>query len=199
LIPEILTGDFDSVRLDAIRSNYPELQVISTPDQDQSDLEKAVAVACDLGAEAITVIGAAGGRMDHTLANTALLMSATIPISLADDFGTVRAICCDRREGSVDAGALLETSEGDTVSLITFDMGTSVTVTGVHWPLNRFHLQPGTRGVSNVALASSVAVTVHCGSVFVCHLYEAAMKVHSEITVDLTPGPFPAREGENGI
>jgi thiamine pyrophosphokinase len=178
LTPNILTGDFDSLQLDAVRAEYPNLQVIPTPDQDQSDLEKAIEVASKLGATAITVIGAAGGRMDHTLANMAVLLRTRFPICLADDFGTVRAL---RSDGEADADLLVETAPGDTVSLITFERNTLVSIQGVQWPLSSFHLLPGTRGVSNVALDTSVSVTVHCGSAFVCHLYEARIREHSAI------------------
>ena len=178
LTPDILTGDFDSVQLEVIRARYPNLRIIPTPDQDQSDLEKAVGVACDLGATTIMVIGAAGGRMDHTLSNTALLLRSRTPICLADDFGTVQAIVSDGVEESL---LRLETSAGDTVSLITFEPDTGVSIEGVQWPLNCFHLVPGTRGVSNVAVGASVEIRVQRGCVFVCHLYEAPMRRHSQI------------------
>jgi thiamine pyrophosphokinase len=190
LTPHILMGDFDSVRLEAVSAEFPDLRIIPTPDQDQSDLEKAVAVASDLGAASITVIGAAGGRMDHTLANTALLLRPGVPICLADDFGTVQTVASD---GTTDARVLLETSAGDTVSLITFERDTRVSITGVQWPLNDFHLLPGTRGVSNVALGSSAEITVQRGSVFVCHLYEKAVRRHSELR---TPETGRGEDGE---
>ena len=181
LAPDILTGDFDSVRLDGACAKYPELRVIRTPDQDKSDLEKAVDTACDLGATAVTVIGASGGRMDHTLGNSAILLRACTPICLADDFGTVQAVGSDGKE---DCILVLATSAGDTISLITFDLNSKVSIGGVKWPLREFHLLPGTRGVSNVALSTEVEISVHRGCVFVCQLYEEPIRRHSKIRSD---------------
>lgn len=176
LHPDIMTGDFDSVRLESVRAEFPKLRIVPTPDQDQSDLEKAVNIAHELGASSITIIGAAGGRMDHTLANMALLLEVATPICIVDDFGTVQAA---RSDCEADSVVFLETAVGDTVSLITFDPNASVSITGVKWPLSRCHLLPGTRGVSNVALGNAVQTVVHKGAVFVCHLYEASIREHS--------------------
>src|SRR5439155_10990786 len=44
-------------------------------DKDATDLELALDVARDRGAARITVVGGAGGRLDHFLANVALLTS----------------------------------------------------------------------------------------------------------------------------
>ncbi len=134
LTPDILTGDFDSVRLEAVCADYPKLRVIRTPDQDKSDLEKAVDTACDLGATDITVTGThlAGGWTTRWETPPSLL-TACAPICLADDFGTVRAA---RNNGIAETILALQTSAGDTVSLITFDPDTSVSIAGVHWPLS---------------------------------------------------------------
>jgi thiamine pyrophosphokinase len=176
LKPDVLTGDFDSVRLESVCLEHPNMKVIPTPDQDRSDMEKALTVASELGATSITVMGAAGGRMDHTLANTAILLRAGTPMVLADDLGTVRAL---GRNGEADEAISIETSAGDTVSLITFERDTTVSIAGVRWPLDCYHLPPGTLGVSNVSLGSAVNVIVHKGSAFVCHLYQAALREHS--------------------
>ena len=52
---------------------FPNALVVPTPDQDFADLEKAVLLARERGATHIAMLGATGGRMDHTLGNFALL------------------------------------------------------------------------------------------------------------------------------
>lgn len=182
LTPDVLTGDFDSVHIEEVCAIYPKMRVIATPNQEKSDLEKAIAVACDLGAESITVIGASGGRMDHTLANMAVLLTSRIPTCFVDDFGSLRAI----RSGS-DSVAItmdsvaLSTNAGDTVSLVTFAFETYVSISGVAWPLVNSHLIPGTRGVSNVAVGTEVIVRAEAGSVFVAHLRKHSVDAHSAL------------------
>ena len=180
LTPDIICGDFDSVRLDVAQAEFPRARLISTPDQEQADLEKAVSLARDLGATAITIIGATGGRMDHTLGNLALLLRLPVDLSvcLADDLGTVRALHGTQEE----PGAWTFAAEaGDTVSLICFESEVRVSVEGVQWPLERSPLTPGTRGVSNVALEDRVTVRVWGGGVFVCHLAQASLAERSRL------------------
>src|SRR5262245_45458987 len=74
LTPDIICGDFDSVQLEVARQEFPIAEFYPTPDQEQGDLEKAIQLALERGADAITILGAGGGRIDHTLANFALLL-----------------------------------------------------------------------------------------------------------------------------
>src|SRR5438876_7039445 len=71
ITPHIVLGDFDS--LDSkLPDSHPEIQFVSAASQEASDLDKAVAHALELGAVTVTITGAGGGRIDHTLANVSL-------------------------------------------------------------------------------------------------------------------------------
>src|SRR5687767_12152690 len=69
LSPQLICGDFDSVVLSVAQQEFPHAEFLPTPDQDFADLEKAIRIAIERGATAITIIGACGGRIDFTLAN----------------------------------------------------------------------------------------------------------------------------------
>lgn len=177
VIPDLLCGDFDSVNLESIRELLPDVRIVPTPDQEQADLEKAIQIAREIGDE-ITIVGATGGRMDHTLANLALLLRfpPDIPLCFVDDFGTVRALTGTQEQpGEIT----LETEIGDTLSLISFEPQVHVDIEGVQWPLHLSHLLPGTRGVSNVAAETAVTIRVRGGSVFICHLFREQIERHS--------------------
>ena len=58
--PDIVSGDFDSLDLEAARVLLPNAEFIPTPDQYHTDLEKAFGIALSRGADFITVAGAAG-------------------------------------------------------------------------------------------------------------------------------------------
>ena len=188
LQPDYVTGDLDSISINDVLTAYPELRVIPTPDQERADLEKAIYVATEMGATSITVIGALGGRMDHTIANLALLSSihTEVPVGLADSYGITRYISAVGEGGNERPTALdLSTAIGDTVSLVTMHQNTIVTITGVKWPLRDYALRPGTQGVSNVALSDHVLVTVERGALYVSHLAEVNL---ADIpTDDLSP------------
>lgn len=69
LHPEVIIGDFDS-----FTPNGDELsEIVTDPDQDTNDLEKALTYALKKGATAATVFGATGKRLDHTLKNLSVL------------------------------------------------------------------------------------------------------------------------------
>jgi thiamine pyrophosphokinase len=69
---DVLLGDFDSIDLANIR--LPQsVQVIHTPDQNQTDLEKAIDYCDEQQASRIDIVCATSGRMDHTLRNVGLL------------------------------------------------------------------------------------------------------------------------------
>jgi thiamine pyrophosphokinase len=166
--PDIISGDFDSLSLQKAQSEFPLSEIIPTPDQNYGDLEKAIGIARERGATAITMTGATGGRLDHTLGAVALLLSAhpALTLSLVDDISETRAV--SSRDNSLAEWAFPATP-GDIVSIVSFDGRARATLEGVQWPL-RDHLVPiGTLGISNRAIAERVVIQVHGGAVIVCH------------------------------
>ena len=182
ITPDILCGDFDSVDLKAACLAFPMAEVVPTPDQACADLEKAFLLANARGASAIAIIGATGGRMDHTLSSFALVGRYEIymPICIVADRPTASlSVQQEEQTEPKDCAAVtwavtarrrcvFATTLGETVSLVAF-ANAAVSIEGVRWPLSAYDLTPGTRGVSNVATARQVVVEVHSGSVFITH------------------------------
>ncbi len=148
----------------AAKRELPAAEWIATPDQNRADLEKAILLARSRGATEITILGANGGRMDHTLANFALLLRyhREIPLQIVGDGAAARAV-----SGAFTFAA----NTGDTVSLISMDGAALVSVSGVRWPLEDFPLPVGTLGVSNEATGGEIFLNVKNGAILVCHLY----------------------------
>jgi thiamine pyrophosphokinase len=169
LTPDVICGDFDSVILDVARAEFVRAEFVSMPDQEYTDLEKAIHLALERGATAITIIGAAGGRMDHTLSNFALLLRyhAATPIRIVDDISEVWAV-----SGAEEASgeATFAAQPGDLISLLSLDGAAHVSISGVKWPLHDAALPIGTHGISNVALSEQVRLAVRGGAILVCHL-----------------------------
>ena len=164
--PDIVSGDFDSVSVEEAQRLFPLAELIPTPDQNHTDLEKAFQIAQDRGAACVTVAGASGKRIDHTLGNFSLLLRwrldlPDLPVTIVTDGSEVRAVTGEIR---------LETEAGDAVSLLSFDGQARVSMDGVRWPLQNHTLPVGAGGLLNEALGPRVTVRAEGGIVLVCHL-----------------------------
>lgn len=169
LEPEWVIGDMDSLpdeeksRLEALGSRF----MVHPPAKDETDLELSLAFATERGAREIIVLGALGGRLDHTLANLLLM---TLP---ALSSVRVRIVEGDEEAFVVRAGESVSVHGriGDTVSLLPL-VGDAhgVTTTGLAWQLVGEALKFGfTRGVSNVMVAAEASIQVEKGVVLVVH------------------------------
>ena len=88
--PDLLLGDFDSTRLrDPRKLCGPGTEcLVYPPEKDLSDLELALNLAVERKSTHISILGAAGGRMDHFLANLLDLqipLLAGIPAEIEDE------------------------------------------------------------------------------------------------------------------
>lgn len=70
IIPDLILGDMDSVSGD-IPEGIPSEKF--PPEKDYTDLELALQRSVSMGAEEVRIIGAMGGRLDHTVAAIQLL------------------------------------------------------------------------------------------------------------------------------
>ncbi len=69
--PTVLVGDFDSL---GEPEDLPGVEMIRVPaEKDDTDTQLAASVACRRGATSLVIVGGFGGRLDHSLANLALL------------------------------------------------------------------------------------------------------------------------------
>ncbi len=67
---DVLLGDFDrDFDPDSYKDSQFPLEIIHTPDQDKTDLEKAFDFLIEKGHKAVNVIWATGKRADHTITN----------------------------------------------------------------------------------------------------------------------------------
>lgn len=125
--PHIFVGDCDSLPKD-FEIESSEIHRL-TPIKDMTDTQEAMAIAIRRGAEHITVLGALGGRIDHTLANIHLLKYALdkgAKAEFIDDASYVTLI---------DGPAVFTRREGFCLSLIPLTKCEHVCASGVFYPL----------------------------------------------------------------
>lgn len=70
LIPDVIIGDLDSYN----QTGNEQSEIILDRDQNTNDLEKALQFALSKSVNMVTVYGATGKRVDHTLKNLSVLL-----------------------------------------------------------------------------------------------------------------------------
>jgi thiamine pyrophosphokinase len=161
---DIIVGDFDSADpkiVDTAVARGARLER-HPAEKDATDLELALLTAEAQGAREVMVVGGAGGRLDHLLANLALLAAPRfagleITALVGEAFATVIQPNRAPTELHDEPGALL------TLVPLGGD-ACGVTTDGLQYPLHDEDLRAGTtRGVSNVFLGDTATVAVRDG------------------------------------
>lgn len=169
LVPDVVIGDMDSLA-DAHRADLLARGcrfVIHPRAKDETDLELALTYAIQEGAQEIIVLGALGGRLDHTLANILLLAHPGL-------IGATVRILSGRMEARLIRGGEVSTLQGepgDLVSLLPLGgEAHGVTTSGLAWPLSGETLRFGfTRGISNEMLGNTADIRLESGYLMVVH------------------------------
>ena len=165
LRPDLVVGDLDSVDpgvLAAARAAGVEIEQHPV-DKDATDLELALAAAAARGADRVVVVsGGPGERLDHFVAELALLASDGGPAEALVGGSRIQVV---RGPGSAEVCG----EPGGLVSLVTArGDARGVTTDGLRWPLDGETLRFGTtRGVSNELVGERATVMVAAGVLLV--------------------------------
>lgn len=176
IMPDILVGDMDSVDprlLGTLEAAGREVLRYPTR-KDFNDMELALKLAKERGAEEILVIAALGARWDHTLVNLLLPVEAGLSglrISLIDGPQEILTV----RGGH---SLVIRGQPGDTVSLIPLGGDARGTLTqGLEYPLNEETLFFGSsRGVSNVLVEPEARVRLQEGVLLCVIIHQAPLR-----------------------
>jgi thiamine pyrophosphokinase len=167
LPPQLVVGDLDSID----QASVAQLTALGVEldrhprAKDETDLELALLHAAQAGATQIDVLGALGGRWDHTLANVAMLDMPELRgrnVRLLDGQQVLFVV----RDAAEIAGR-----RGDTVSLLPLTgEARGITTKGLLYPLADATLRyERARGVSNVLLEPPGSVSLREGLLLVVH------------------------------
>jgi thiamine pyrophosphokinase len=176
LVPDLLVGDLDSLASEIIaRFEADGVEILQYPARkDHTDLELALLIAQERGAQEVLILAALGKRWDQTLANI-LLPAERIFASLR-----IRLLDGNQEIGLLRAGEqlILSGNPGDTLSLIPLiGDACGITTQGLEYPLFDENLLFGaTRGISNVLLESDASISLRSGLLVVVvihHSWEA--------------------------
>lgn len=169
ILPRIAVGDMDSIPPDllALYQNKGVTLHLHPVKKDATDLELALQLAFEAQATRITLLGATGGRLDHTLANLFLLsrcLERGIPTCVVDAEQSIHL---------TDAALDLRGLVGETISLMPVTPEVhGLTLTGLEYPLHDATLRFGTTwGMSNIFAHEEATVRLREGRVLVFHLH----------------------------
>ncbi|QHV99598.1 thiamine diphosphokinase [Spirosoma endbachense] len=89
---DVLLGDFDhNIDLDLIRAQQYPLDIVHTPDQEKTDLDKGIEYLIERGFPAVNIVWATGRRADHSLTNMTNIVryKDQIRIMMIDDHSKI--------------------------------------------------------------------------------------------------------------
>jgi len=165
IVPELWTGDFDSVD-DGLRQAHGDVPTEIFPsDKDNTDGEIAIEAALARGASEVMLVGAFGGaRADHAF------LHLTVALRLAEA-GTPCLLTSGQQEGIPllpGAARRFDYDDGTLFSVLPFSDLEGLTLSGAKWPLadrsvpfgSSLTLSNEVRGELTVTLRSGRALLV---------------------------------------
>ena len=162
LAPDILLGDFDTVKQEVLGgyTDRKDVEVIRhNPVKDASDLELTADVLYDRGIREVLVLGALGGRADHTLANIRLtywMRRRGAEFILLDPRNRIRCLVTEGGELQENVFTLRRDAQwGRYIGL--FALGGTIrhlTLEGFKYPLKDFTLDE--RGLPSLTISNEI-------------------------------------------
>lgn len=164
IMPNLIVGDFDSLRLEGWQERYKEVPVKGfMPEKDYTDTELALEEAMALMPETITMVNVTGTRLDHGLANMMLLGRAHakgIKARIVDNHNHIEWLS----EGTYQ----IEKEDWHFMSLVPISLEIEVSLTYFKYPLDHRKANRGdTLTISNEWLEEVKAglIELHRGEV----------------------------------
>lgn len=161
LVPDLVIGDLDSIYkeyLDLLMEKNIPIEKFPVK-KDKTDSELCIEYMINKGARYITIVGAIGSRIDHTLANIFLLDKINengISGEIVNRYNTIYLVTEEMK---------LLNKEGYFVSVVPISsQGATVTLRGFEYNLDRVRIDfASTHGVSNKIILKEGYIKVHEG------------------------------------
>jgi thiamine pyrophosphokinase len=147
---DVLFGDFDRMdtNLEELKTSQFPIEIIHAPNQEKTDLEKAIEFLIERDFPAANIVWATGKRADHTMANIAILpkYSTLIKLKILDDHSCIFPIL------PLPSIFTKWYKKGTIISLMPVSEATGIITHNLKYPLNSETLKLGQRnGNSNEA------------------------------------------------
>ncbi|MGX5855439.1 thiamine diphosphokinase [Dyadobacter jiangsuensis] len=161
-------GDFDVAHdFEAVRERQHPLEIVNTPDQEKTDLNKAIEFLIERGFPAANIVWATGRRADHAITNITDLVryKDKIKLVLLDDYSKIFPLT-----GTFEKWY----AAGTPISLIPVGAVDGIETSGLKYNLNNETLTMGHRtGSSNVTEADGmVRVSAQKGDLLIMECWD---------------------------
>jgi thiamine pyrophosphokinase len=174
---DVLLGDFDGPLtpiegisndyFEYIRSQQSDIQIVHTPDQNKTDLEKAIEFLIEKGHKAVNILWATGRRADHSITNMTNLVryKNQIKTVLIDSHSKIFPIVNSFEKWY---------TKGTPISLIPVGNASGIITSGLRYNLDNEELTIGFRsGNSNEAVADGfVKITYERGELLLMECWD---------------------------
>lgn len=168
LEPDMVVGDFDTVKPGILQYYRQKEHIIwdtHQPEKDETDTELALRTAMEAGVSDMVILGATGGRLDHSIGNIHLLYACLqkgVKASIVDE---------KNRLYILDQGKTYRSSEtwGKYISFLPLTEEVhGITLKGFKYPLTNRDIRIGTSlCISNELEAETGTITFRDG-VLIC-------------------------------
>jgi thiamine pyrophosphokinase len=159
--PDLIIGDFDSLKGELPK----DIEIIKLQiEKDDTDMMAAIRVGLERGYREFILLGALGGRFDHSFANLCVLQY----LALQGCKATIVSQGC--RVFLLNFGRLtLSKLKGSTVSVFPFGTEScTVSYEGLKYPLTQARLSADNPlGVSNQIIAEEARIILHQGNALI--------------------------------
>ena len=171
IYPDLLIGDLDSINektLKWVEKNNIKIQRFPVK-KDMTDTELAVESALKQNPNKITIIGAIGSRLDHSLGNIMLLYKI-------HKLGIDAAVVNEINYITIVSDVLkMKCRIGEIISIIPVGGDArGVTLEGLEYPLNDHNIKMGSSlGISNKSVSEEIIISVKNGILLVVKIYSS--------------------------
>lgn len=166
ILPDYIIGDLDSIDKNIIeyyKSNNIKFEKFPTK-KDETDTELCIELSDKLKAKEIHLIGALGGRIDHTIANINLLYYIR-------KRGIIPKIISEKEEIyiAMNEELIIDGEIGDTISILPIkNDAKDVTLKNLEYPLKNYDIKfSRPLGISNVMTNVNCNIKVNEGSLII--------------------------------
>ncbi|MCC6722222.1 MAG: thiamine diphosphokinase [Bacteroidia bacterium] len=153
---DILLGDFDRINTYDIKPKLPEnVKIVSTPNQNKTDLEKAIEYLIDKKYLHIDILWATGKRSDHTFNNIITIGKYYKKINciIHDDYSSIYALPLNFEK---------KYNKGQVISLFPLGKVTGINTTGLVYEMKNQTLSlPAKTGTSNETIKNGIIKIEH--------------------------------------
>ena len=162
LEPQYILGDFDSVNTKILEKYKTQnIKIIKlNPEKDLTDTHSAIDLALEIKSTEITILGAIGTRLDHTMANIHILKQAL-------DKNIKAKIVNEKNEIELINKEIIIKKDDNYkyVSIITLTTQvTGITIEGMKYIINDYTLSIGhSLGVSNEQIDKDAKISIKTG------------------------------------